>query len=126
MFIWMPESKGDLVSIKLVGRFTDADCRATLPKLIEIAEREGRLRLMADLSEFEGWEWHAAYDQSAFGKPHWAKLKRFALVGTSGFAKLAARIAATLTPADVRIFDAGKQAAAFAWAQSDTPDPLIP
>jgi hypothetical protein len=125
MFLWMPESGGDLVSLKIVGRFTDADARATLPRLIEVADREGKLRLIADLSDFEGWEWHASYDQSAFGKMHWEKLRRLALVGTQGFTKLAARVAASLTPADVRIFDAGKHDAALAWVKSDTPDPVV-
>ena len=123
MFQWMPESGGELVSLKVVGRLTDSDYFETLPKLIAVAEREGRLRLVADLSEFEGVEWQLAYEQSAFGKPHWHKLKRVALVGTHNWTVLAVRIAADL-PADVRIFDAGKYAAALEWAKSDVPDPV--
>lgn len=123
MFQWMPESAGELVSLKVVGRLTDADYLETLPKLIAVAEREGMLRLVADLSEFEGVEWHLAYEQSAFGKPHWGKLRRVALVGTKNWTVLAARIAADL-PADVRIFDAAKYAAALDWAKSDVPDPV--
>ncbi len=119
----MPESAGELVSLKVVGRLTDADYLETLPKLIALAEREGMFRLVADLSEFEGVEWHLAYEQSAFGKPHWGKLRRVALVGTQNWTILAARIAADL-PADVRIFDAAKYAAALEWAKSDVPDPV--
>ena len=122
MFQWMPESAGELVSLKVVGRLTDADYFDTLPKLIAVAEREGRLRLVADLSEFEGVEWQLAYEQGAFGKPYWGKLKRVALVGTQHWTVLAARIAADL-PADVRIFEASKYAAALDWAKSDVPDP---
>lgn len=124
MFIWMPESKGPLVSLKLVGRLTDADYLDTLPLLVEIAEREGALRLIADLSEFDGWYWQASYDKAAFGIAHWDKIKRIALVGTLGWAKLAARVAATVTTANVRIFDAVKYEDAVAWARSDKPDPV--
>lgn len=124
MFQWMPESAGELVSLKVVGRLTDADYFDTLPKLIAVAEREGRLRLVADLSDFDGVEWQLAYEQSAFGKPHWNKIKRIALVGTQHWAVLAARIAADLAPADVRIFEAAKYAAALDWARSDVPDPV--
>jgi hypothetical protein len=123
MFLWMPDSVGDLVFLKVIGKLNDADYRETLPRLIEVALREGSLRLVADLSEFEGVEWHLAYEQSAFGKPYWGKLKRVALVGTQGWTVLAARIAADLAPADVRIFDAGKGDAALKWAKSDVPDP---
>ena len=123
MFIWMPESGGPLVSLKLVGRLTDADYLDTLPMLVDIAEREGALRVVADLSEFDGWEWQASYDKAAFGINHWDKVKRIALVGTLGWATLAARIAATVTTAGVRIFDAGKYEDALAWARSDEPDP---
>jgi hypothetical protein len=123
MFQWMPESVGELVSLKVVGRLTDADYFDILPKLIAVADREGGLRLIADLSDFEGVEWHLAYEQSAFGKPHWGKLKRVALVGTHNWTILAARIAADVS-ADVRIFAAGKYAAALEWAKSDVPDPV--
>ena len=107
-----------------IGKLNDADYLETLPKLIEVALREGRLRLVADLSEFDGVEWQLAYEQSAFGKPHWNKLRRIALVGTQGWTVLAARIAADVAPADVRIFDAGKYDAALDWAKSDVPDPV--
>ena len=123
MFQWMPESAGELVALKVVGRLTDADYFDTLPKLIAIAEREGHLRLVADLSDFEGVEWHLAYEQGAFGKSHWGKFKRIALVGTQHWAVLAARIAADLAP-DVRIFEAAKYEAALDWAKSDVPDPV--
>lgn len=120
----MPDSGGELVSLKVIGKLNDADYLETLPKLIEVALREGRLRLVADLSEFDGVEWQLAYEQSAFGKPHWNKLRRIALVGTQGWTVLAARIAADVAPADVRIFDAGKYDAALDWAKSDVPDPV--
>lgn len=125
MFIWMPESKGPLVSLKLVGRLTDADYLDTLPMLVDIAEREGALRVVADLSEFDGWEWQASYDKAAFGINHWDKVRRIALVGTLGWATLAARIAVTVATAGVRIFDAGKYEDALAWARSDEPDPPV-
>lgn len=124
MFIWLPESTADLVLLKVVGRLNDADCRDALPKLIDVAARHGAVRLLADMSEFDGMEWHNSYDQSAFGKPHWDKVKRVALVGASNWPVLAARVVAVLAPIDVRIFDAGKFDAALDWVKSDTPLPL--
>lgn len=123
MFQWMPDSAGELVSLRVVGRLTDADYFDTLPKLIAVAERAGALRLVADLSDFDGVEWQLAYEQSAFGKPHWGKIKRIALLGTRNWSVLAARIAADLAPAAVRIFDTADYSAALAWVKSDMPDP---
>jgi len=105
MFQWMPESEGTLVSLKLVGRFTEVDCEETLPKLINVIEKEGTLRLVADLSDFDGWEWRAAWDEQAFGKKYWKDVRKIALLGTLGWAILVARIAAALTNTEVRVFE---------------------
>jgi hypothetical protein len=117
MLVWHQESKGALVSLSAVGRMTDFDCRVMLPRLIETIEREGTLRLIIDLTEFDGWEWRGSYDESCFGIKHWPSLAKIAFIGTKGWAHLDARIAAKLAPAEVRFFPEGDRAEALAWAK---------
>jgi len=117
MLVWQTESKGAVVSLTAVGRMTDFDCRGVLPRLIEIIEREGTLRLLIDLTEFDGWEWRGSYDESCFGIKHWPKLAKLAFVGTKGWAHLDARIAAALAPAEVRFFADSERDAALAWVK---------
>jgi hypothetical protein len=117
MFMWLPDSAGTLVSLKLLGRFTEADVEVVLPKLIQVIETGGELRLVADLSDFDGWEWRAAWDKEAFGIKHWDKVKKIALVGTLGWATLVARLAATITSAEVRVFDDRDKA--LAWVRGE-------
>jgi hypothetical protein len=117
MFLWLPESEGTLVSLKLVGRFTEADVEAVLPKLVHVIETGGTLRLVADLSSFDGWEWRAAWDQEAFGIKHWKDVHKIALLGTLGWAVLVARLAATITTAQVRVFEDHDKA--LFWARGE-------
>ena len=119
MFIWMPESGGPFVSLKVVGRLTDDAYQHVLPKLVEVVAREGSLRLFVDLSEFEGWDWQSEWDKAAFGIKYWDKVHRVALVGASGWATLIARIAAALTHTDVRAYDADECDAALAWVRAE-------
>ena len=79
-----------------------------------IAEH-GSVRLLADLTEFEGWDWLAAWDDLAFGIKHWNHIRKIALIGDAAWEGLAARIADKVTPADVRKFPAGDASAAMDW-----------
>ena len=117
MFVWLPESKGTLVSLKLVGRFTEADVEHTLPKLIHVIESEGTLRLVADLTDFDGWEWRAAWDENAFGQKYWKDVRKIALLGTLGWAILVARLAVAIPNAEVRVFEDHDKA--MFWARGE-------
>ena len=117
MFLWMPESEATLVSLKLVGRFTEADVEVVLPKLIRVIETGGTLRLVADLTDFDGWEWRAAWDKEAFGLKHWNDVRKIALLGTKNWSTLVARLAAAITSAEVRVFEDHDKA--LFWARGE-------
>ena len=113
----MPESEGTLVSLTVVGRITEADVEETLPKLINVIEKEGTLRLVVDLADFDGWEWRAAWDKQAFGLAHWKDVRKIALLGTKNWSTLVARLIAAITDAEVRVFE-DRDKALF-WARGE-------
>lgn len=117
MFLWLPESEGTLVSLKLVGRFTEADVEHVMPKLIHVIETGGTLRLVADLSDFSGWEWRAAWDKEAFGIKYWKDVRKIALLGTKNWSTLVARLVATITTCEVRVFEDHDKA--LFWARGE-------
>ena len=118
MLMLLPESAGALVCLKGVGKLTDEDFRDMMPRLEAVIAAHGRLRLLADLTEFGGWDWRAAWDDAAFGIKHWNKVTKIALVGDSSWENLAARIAGKLVPADVRKFPAGQAGEALDWIKA--------
>ena len=114
----LPESAGNVVAIKATGRLTDADYKEFLPRLEEIMARAGRVRLLADLQDLEGWDLRAAWDDFAFGVKHWNDFDRIALVGDKKWEEIAARMADRLMKAEVRIFGPSEKGAAWDWIKS--------
>ena len=118
MLVSLPESGGDLVCVKIVGKFTAEDYQLLMDMFHGILNRHGALRLYANLEEFDGWEWTASWDKVAFGIKHWDKIMQIAVVGTDRWAHLGAKVVGSVKTADVRYFAATENAQALAWVQN--------
>ena len=118
MFVFLPESDGDLACVKIIGKLTAEDYQSLMDMFHGILNRHGALRLYANLEEFDGWEWQASWDKVAFGIKHWGKIMQIAMVGTDRWAHLGSQLAGKLKTADVRYFEATDNAQALAWAQN--------
>lgn len=104
MFEFLPETHGRFVAIKASGRLTDEDYRSFAPKLEALIREHGPIRLLVDLTAFEGWTAHAAWDDFTFGLRHRRDFERIALVGDKKWEGLAARMARAVMKAEVRRF----------------------
>ena len=118
MLVFPPESDGELVCVKIVGKLTAEDYQSLMDMLHGIVNRHGALRLYANLEEFDGWEWQASWDKVAFGIKHWGKIMQIAMVGTDRWAHLGAQLARNMKTADVRYFEATDNDQALAWVQN--------
>ncbi len=118
MLIILPESAGKTVGVKAVGKLTDADYETFVPQVEAILAREGKLKLLMDLTEFEGWEWQAAWDDFAFGLKHWNDIEKMAIVGDARWEELTAKIGDKLMSADVKQFPSAEIEAAWTWVKS--------
>jgi hypothetical protein len=119
MLILLPESAGDLVCLKAAGKLTDADYKDMMPRLEAVIAEHGGLRVYVDLTEFDGWDWRAAWDDVAFGIKHWSEISKIALIGDAAWETLATRIADKIMPADVRNFAADGAGEALDWIRED-------
>jgi hypothetical protein len=102
-----------------LGKLTDEDYKDMMPRLEAVIAEHGGLRLYADLTAFEGWDWRAAWDDVAFGIKHWNQVTKIALIGDAAWQDLAAKIAEKLSPAEVRNFPADQAGAALDWINAD-------
>jgi len=118
MLILLPESASDLVCLKAAGKLTDEDCKGMTPRLEAVIAEHGSLRLYADLTEFDGWDWRAAWDDVAFGIKHWNDISKIALIGDAAWENLAAKITDKITSADVRKFAADQADEALDWIKT--------
>lgn len=115
MFEILPESAGSLACVRLTSKVTDEDLKAALPKLEAVINDHGSLRLLADIEHFDGWEWVAAWDKTAFGIKHWDEIEKLAVIGASRWEALCAAIADKLTNSEVKFFSPDQRDAAKAW-----------
>ena len=115
MFVSLPESSGNLACFKAVGKLTVEDYQSMMDQFHAILDRHGSLRLFADLEEFDGWEWQAAWDKVAFGIKHWDQIEQIAVVGTKRWESLSATVADKVMAAEVRFFPIDKRGQALEW-----------
>ena len=118
MLMLLPESAGDLVCLKGLGKLTDEDLKDMMPRLEAVIAAHSRLRLLADLTEFDGWDWRAAWDDVAFGIKHWDKVTKIALIGDPSWENLVAKIADKFSPVDVRSFSTVEAGNALDWIKA--------
>ena len=60
MFQILPRSAGNVDGIKAIGKITDSDYELAAPRFDAVIAEHGSIRILADLENFAGWEWHAA------------------------------------------------------------------
>lgn len=111
----LPETSGNVVAFKAIGKISDEDFQNILPTF-EAAMTDGSgLKLLADLEHFDGWEWQAAYDKTAFGIKHWGDIQKIAILGETQWEVLSAKIADRVMQAEVRQFPLTDRDAAVTW-----------
>lgn len=104
-----------LVAFKLQGILHDDDYRTFVPAIEAELANHGKLRLLAYLEDFEGWDLRAAWDDFSFGLKHYDDFDRFAVVGDRAWEKWMAKLGKAFTAAEVRYFSHADMDQAWAW-----------
>jgi len=111
----LPTKKARVIGFILSGKLHDADYKELVPEIEALIEREGKIRLLAQLEDFHGWDLHAAWDDILFDIKHYHDLERFALVGDLAWEKWMVKLSKPFTGAEIRIFPADEIDTAWDW-----------
>ena len=103
------------VGFKMSGKLHDADYKTFVPIVDAEIAKEGKVNLLAEFHDFQGWDMHALWDDVKFSTTHCTKIKRIALVGDKSWEKWMATFCKPFTLAKVRYFDATELEAAKVW-----------
>ena len=117
MFVMLAPVRGNLVAVRAEGRLTDADYKTFLPTLEAVIKEHGKARLLVDMTLFEDWDLHAAWDDVVFEIKHWRDLERIAVISASEHADWASRAADFLTGEQTRFFEPDESDAAWKWIE---------
>ena len=114
MLNWLPESEGNLICLKASGKVTDTDYRFLVPKMNKVLACSTSLRIFADFSAFEGWEWAHALDKFTFAMDD---VERVAILGGARAKELSELASATLQKSELRYFENNEKSLAMNWVK---------
>jgi hypothetical protein len=112
----LPAPSDKILAFKLSGKLHDEDYKKFVPA-IDAAATEGKVRLLAQFHDFNGWSPMAMWDDIKFATTHCTKFDKIALVGDKTWEKWMAKVCAPFTMAKIQYFDAGDIDKAWAWLQ---------
>lgn len=107
--------KENVIAFRLTGKLHDEDYKSFVPEVEALIAREGKIRLLLQLENFQGWDLHAAWDDITFGIKHFRDLERIAVVGDLGWEKWMLKLSKPFSEAKTRFFPADEMIAAWDW-----------
>ena len=107
------------MSMKVVGTLTHADYEKINPILdaATVGMREPKIKILVDLSEFDGWEARAAWDDFSLGLKHGNHFEKLAIYGHKNWQDIAAKIGSWFIGGEMKAFK--DRAEALEWLKSD-------
>ncbi|MCE2570249.1 STAS/SEC14 domain-containing protein [Motilimonas eburnea] len=100
------------IAIRAVGKLSHQDYEVMTP-MFEAALKEvpyAKVDVLADLTEFHGWELRAAWDDFKLGLKHGAQFNKIALVGHQQWQSVAASVGSWFVDGEIKAFDDHQQA----------------
>ena len=104
-----------VLAFKMSGKLHDEDYKTFVPLVDSAIAKEGKVRILAQFHDFQGWDARALWDDIKFATTHCTKIERIALVGEKKWEKWMAAVCKPFTMAKIRYFDASESDAAKAW-----------
>lgn len=112
-------SGGKTVEVRVSGKLTVDEYKRFAPEFDRCVEKKGKIRLLFEMSQLDGWEAGAAWEDFKLGVKHFAHIERLAMVGKKKWQQLMSQLCRPFTAAEVRYFDYTDIAAARKWLESD-------
>jgi len=115
----LPESKGNILVLRTLGKLTDADYKDVLiPSLDSIIREHGKARLLLDMGDFHGWEAAALWDDAHFGLTHRNDFEKMGVIGGPRWIEWGVKLAAMVVSGEIRSFSPGEREEALNWIKA--------
>ena len=113
----LAESSEKVLGFKMSGKLHDEDYKTFVPLVDAAIAEAGKVRVLAQFHDFQGWSPMAMWDDIKFATTHCTKFDKIALVGDKTWEKWMAKVCAPFTMAKIQYFDASEIDKAWAWLQ---------
>ena len=108
---------GKVIEAAVSGTLTEEDYREFIPRFESLVARNGKVRLLFEMSQFHGWEVKAAWEDLKLDLKHYGEVERVAMVGEKKWQKWMTQFSKPFTGAEVRYFDSSESEKALAWVE---------
>jgi hypothetical protein len=105
--------------IKLTGKLTKEDYQHLAPKVEGLIKEHGKLRILVQMHDFQGWAGGALWQDIKFDLNNFRHIERLALVGDKSWEHGMAVFCKPFTTATIRYFDRSEVDQAEAWIRAD-------
>ena len=126
----LKESWGAAIGFKVVGRITAEEAKAFEPQIeFLIRERKERpIGILADVSQMEGADWKARWNEMRFLQKYTDHIARMAVVGADKWEEVVAIVLAgtAVLQAETRYFTSQEIAAAWEWVRTSKNADRVP
>lgn len=107
--------EGDFIYLLVDGKLEASDYDFFIPEIEQQIDQYGKINLLVELKNFQGWTLGAAWEDTKFGIRHFNDIKRLAIVGDQNWEKGMAFFAKAFTMAEVKYFDTSSRKEAISW-----------
>ena len=114
------ETSGKTLTVRVSGKLASADYEHFVPEFERLVARNGKLRVLFEMSGFHGWEAGALWADTKFALKHFSDIDRLAMVGDKKWEHGMATFCKPFTKATVRYFDHTEAAEARRWLGEDS------
>jgi hypothetical protein len=111
----LPECTDKALAFRMSDKLHDEDHKKFVPLVEAAVARQGKVRLLAELHDFHGWDLHAVWDDIQVASEHCRDIERVAIVGERRWESWMAKVCKPFTMAKIKYFDASEIEAARAW-----------
>jgi hypothetical protein len=100
------------LSLKAKGKLTHDDYKKLIPIIDSTLKevKDPKVKLLVDISEFEGWEIRAAWDDFRMGLKYNNVFEKIAMVGNKNWQDIGAKIASWFISGEIKAFEDKKEA----------------
>lgn len=111
--------QGKILVVDVTGKLEKQDYEVFAPTIDRLIEQHGKLRIVLETHDFQGWDAGALWADIKFNAKHFNDIERLAVIGEKKWEQGMATFCKPFTTAKVRYFDKGQATEAHRWIESD-------
>ncbi len=115
-------TQGRLLHGVITGKLEAEDYDLLVPEAERLINEHGKIRILAELVDFEGWSVGAMWEECKLAYHHLKDIERMAVVGDKAWEKGLTLFTKPFVGAKLKYFDVSDRQAAIDWVQENLAD----